>query len=61
MSNDTGALWMPFTSAGGSPSPVIVAGDGHYLTDSDGTRLLDATGGGLACSILGHLFWSCRN
>ncbi|MDE0654852.1 MAG: aspartate aminotransferase family protein [bacterium] len=53
-SNDTGALWMPFTSAGGSPSPVIVAGDGHYLTDSGGTRLLDATGGGLACSILGH-------
>ena len=54
MSNDTGALWMPFTSAGGSPSPVLVAGDGHYLTDSDGARLLDATAGGVACVILGH-------
>ena len=31
-----------------------MAGDGHYLTDSGGTRLLDATAGGLACSILGH-------
>ena len=54
MSNETGALWMPFTSAGGSPSPVLVAGDGHYLTDSDGARLLDATAGGVACVILGH-------
>lgn len=54
MSNDSGALWMPFTSAGGRPSPVIVAGDGHYLTDDHGARLLDATAGGLACVILGH-------
>ncbi|MCY3785603.1 MAG: aspartate aminotransferase family protein [bacterium] len=54
MSNETGALWMPFTSAGGRPSPVIVAGEGHCLIDSEGARLLDATAGGVACVILGH-------
>ena len=54
MSNDTGALWMPFTSAGGGHPPVLVGGKGHYLTDSDGCSLLDATAGGVACVILGH-------
>ena len=48
------ALWMPFTSAGGDRSPVVVAGDGNYVTTDDGARLLDATAGGVACVILGH-------
>ncbi len=50
----TGALWMPFTSAGGSEPPVVVAGDGNEVVTDDGTRLLDATAGGVACVILGH-------
>ena len=54
MSSTTGALWMPFTSAGGSRPPVIVAGDGNYVMTDDGSRLLDATAGGVACVILGH-------
>lgn len=54
MSGATGALWMPFTSAGGSRPPVVVAGDGNYVTTDDGARLLDATAGGVACVILGH-------
>ena len=54
MNDDTGSLWMPFTSAGGARPPVLVSGDGHYLTDSHGARLLDATAGGVACVILGH-------
>ena len=54
MSSGTGALWMPFTSAGGSKPPVVVAGDGNYVVTDDGARLLDATAGGVACVILGH-------
>ena len=45
---------MPFTSAGGSNPPVVVAGDGSHVVADDGTRLLDATAGGVACVILGH-------
>lgn len=45
---------MPFTSAGGSSPPVVVAGDGNYVKTSEGDRLLDATAGGVACVILGH-------
>ena len=45
---------MPFTSAGGSQPQVVVAGDGNYVMTDDGTRLLDATAGGVACAILGH-------
>ena len=54
MSGATDALWMPFTSAGGSRPPVVIAGDGNYVMTDDGTRLLDATAGGVACVILGH-------
>ena len=54
LSATTGALWMPFTSAGGTNPPVVVAGDGNYVVADDGTRLLDATAGGVACVILGH-------
>ena len=45
---------MPFTSAGGSSPPVVVAGDGNFVETEDGARLLDATAGGVACVILGH-------
>ena len=45
---------MPFTSAGGSRPPVVVAGDGNYVVTEEGSRLLDATAGGVACVILGH-------
>ncbi|MCQ3810851.1 MAG: aspartate aminotransferase family protein [Acidimicrobiia bacterium] len=54
VSATTGALWMPFTSAGGSRPPVVVAGEGNYVVTDDGTQLLDATAGGVACVILGH-------
>ena len=54
MSTATAPLWMPFTSAGGSRPPVVVAGDGNYVETDDGDRLLDATAGGVACVILGH-------
>lgn len=54
MTSAASALWMPFTSAGGSRPPVVVAGDGNYVTTDDGARLLDATAGGVACVILGH-------
>ena len=54
MKSASGPLWMPFTSAGGSEPPVVVAGDGNYLETDDGTRLLDGTAGGVACVILGH-------
>ena len=54
VSSTTGALWMPFTSAGGSRPPVVVAGDGNYVVTDDGSRLLDATAGGVACVILGQ-------
>ncbi len=45
---------MPFTSAGGTQPPVVVAGDGNHVMTDDGSRLLDATAGGVACVILGH-------
>ena len=54
VSSATAPLWMPFTSAGGAKPPVVVAGDGNYVTTEDGARLLDATAGGVACVILGH-------
>ena len=54
MTSTSDALWMPFTSAGGSSPPVVVAGDGNYVKTEDGARLLDATAGGVACVILGH-------
>ena len=54
VSSATAPLWMPFTSAGGGKPPVVVAGDGNYVTTDDGARLLDATAGGVACVILGH-------
>ena len=54
MSRTTGALWMPFTSAGGDQPPVVVASEGNYVMTDDGDRLLDATAGGVACVILGH-------
>lgn len=54
MRSASGSLWMPFTSAGGSKPPVVVAGDGNYVETEDGARLLDGTAGGVACVILGH-------
>ena len=41
-------LWMHFTRMGGYQSgevPIIVSGDGCYLTDSNGKRYLDALAG----------------
>lgn len=54
MSSATGSMWMPFTSAGGSRPPVVVAGDGNYVKTDEGAHLLDGTAGGVACVILGH-------
>ena len=54
MSSATSPLWMPFTSAGGGKPAVVVAGDGNYVETEDGSQLLDATAGGVACVILGH-------
>jgi beta-alanine--pyruvate transaminase len=50
----SGALWQPFTPAGGPRSRLLVSGDGKFVTDADGNRLLDATAGGVACVIVGH-------
>ncbi|HIA02080.1 MAG TPA: adenosylmethionine--8-amino-7-oxononanoate transaminase [Myxococcales bacterium] len=49
-------LWHPFTPHSAYPNEdplMIVGGDGHYLIDADGRRLLDAVSS-LWCSILGH-------
>ena len=51
-------LWMHFTRMGGYASgevPIIVSGDGCYLTDSNGKRYLDALAG-LFCVNIGYGF-----
>lgn len=53
---DTNHVWHPFTpmlEQGREEIPVIVAGDGFHLTDSDGKRYLDGTSS-LWCNIHGH-------
>ena len=50
----SGPLWLPFTSAGGPPTRLLVEGRGAEVIDSEGRRLLDATAGGVACAIVGH-------
>ena len=50
----SGRLWLPFTSAGGPPTRLLVEGRGTEVIDSEGRRLLDATAGGVACAIVGH-------
>lgn len=54
MRGRTGALWQPLTSAGSYEPRFIVSGEGAYVTDSRGQRLLDATAGGVACVTVGH-------
>jgi adenosylmethionine-8-amino-7-oxononanoate aminotransferase len=49
-------LWMHFTSQGGPaspPAPMIVRGDGCYVEDADGRRLLDGLSS-LFCVNIGH-------
>ena len=51
-------LWLHFTRMGGyrdAEIPVIVSGDGCYLTDSNGKRYLDALAG-LFCVNIGYGF-----
>ena len=50
----SGPLWLPFTSAGGAPTRLLVEGRGAEVIDSEGRRLLDATAGGVACALVGH-------
>ncbi len=50
----SGALWQPFTPAGGPTPRLLASGNGAEVTDSDGHKLLDATAGGVACVIVGH-------
>jgi len=53
---DADHVWHPFTpmlEQGREEIPVIVAGDGCHLTDSDGKRYLDGTSS-LWCNIHGH-------
>ncbi len=38
-------LWLHFTRMGGHKPPIIVSGDGCYLTDDAGNRYLDALAG----------------
>ena len=52
MGNDN--LWYPFTPSSGPNPHQIVKGEGKYVFDYLGNRLLDATAGGVACVILGH-------
>ena len=52
--SSSGSLWLPFTSAGGPPTRLLVEGRGTEVIDSEGRRLLDATAGGVACAIVGH-------
>lgn len=52
--DSSGSLWLPFTSAGGPPTRLLVEGRGAEVIDSEGRRLLDATAGGVACAIVGH-------
>ena len=48
------SLWYPFTPSSGPKPHQIVKGEGKYVFDYLGSRLLDATAGGVACVILGH-------
>lgn len=53
---DAKYVWHPFTphSVYADEDPLmIVAGDGHYLIDADGRRLLDGVGS-IWCNLFGH-------
>jgi adenosylmethionine-8-amino-7-oxononanoate aminotransferase len=53
---DDACVWHPFTphSVYRSDDPLmVVAGDGHYLIDADGSRYLDGVSS-LWCSLFGH-------
>jgi adenosylmethionine---8-amino-7-oxononanoate aminotransferase len=53
---DDAHVWHPFTphSVYHSDDPLmVVAGEGHYLIDADGSRYLDAVGS-LWCNLFGH-------
>src|SRR4051794_21745777 len=49
-------VWHPFTQMQGWPderAPVIVAGEGEFLVDSDGRRYIDGISS-LWCNVHGH-------
>jgi adenosylmethionine-8-amino-7-oxononanoate aminotransferase len=49
-------VWQPFTQMQAWPeerAPVIVSGDGEFLTDADGRRYIDGTSS-LWCNVHGH-------
>ena len=53
---DDAHLWHPFTphSVYRAEEPLqVVAGDGHYLVDTEGRRYLDGVGS-LWCNLFGH-------
>jgi adenosylmethionine-8-amino-7-oxononanoate aminotransferase len=53
---DEAHVWHPFTPHGAYQSDdplMIVAGEGHYLIDADGSRYLDAVSS-LWCNLFGH-------
>jgi adenosylmethionine-8-amino-7-oxononanoate aminotransferase len=53
---DDDHVWHPFTPHGvyrADDPLMIVAGDGHYLIDADGTRYLDGVSS-LWCNLFGH-------
>ena len=46
--------WTDFAHKSQDPLEAIVSGDGHYITDASGARLLDGNGGGLSAVTLGY-------